>query len=491
MSTGSGGDQHEIRRQKLDRLKDAGIQAWPERFERTHTLGEARRLPPETQGVRVAGRVMSMRVMGKMSFATLQDQSGRCQIAVQQDSVGEATYKEVWKKLIDIGDFLGVEGSTTVTKAGEPTVSATKLTFLGKSLRPLPEKWHGVQDREICYRQRYLDLMMNRESMDRFLLRSKVVKVIRGLLEEAGFVEVETPILLTKASGAAARPFKSHHNALGMEVFLRIAPETYLKRLIVGGFDRVYEMARCFRNEGMDPTHLQDFTMLEWYAALWNYEDSMRFTQHLVQETVRRVFGTTTIEVRGETLELAGTWPRVSFRELIRQDAGIDLDEVRTADALRAAIRAQHIDLQGEDVSKLGFGNLVDTLYKKVSRPKLKGPLFLTEHPIDLSPLARRNDTRPDLTDRFQLVVLGQEIVNAYSELVDPIDQRERLVKQAALKDGGDEEAMEMEEDYLHCMEYGMPPISGFGMGIDRLLCLLTNQDNLRDVVLFPLMKPQ
>lgn len=491
MSTGSGGDQHEIRKQKLDRLKEAGIQPWPERFERTHTLAEARLLPPGTEGVRVAGRVMSLRVMGKMSFATLQDQSGRCQIAVQQEAVGESLYKEFWKKLVDIGDFLGVSGPSTVTKAGEPTITAQTLTFLGKSLRPLPEKWHGVQDREICYRQRYLDLMVNRESMDRFLLRSKVVQAIRAVLEESQFVEVETPILLTKASGAAARPFKSRHNALGMDVFLRIAPETYLKRLIVGGFDRVYEMARCFRNEGMDPTHLQDFTMLEWYAALWNYEDSMRFTQHLIQETVQRVFGTTKVEVRGETIELAGTWPRVSFRDLILKDAGIDLDQVRSADALREAIKTRRIDLQGEDVSKLGYGNLVDTLYKKVSRPALKGPLFLTEHPIDLSPLARRNDQRPDLTDRFQLVILGQEIVNAYSELVDPIDQRERLLKQAALKEGGDEEAMEMEEDYLHCMEYGMPPISGFGMGIDRLLCLLTNQDNLRDVVLFPLMKPQ
>jgi lysyl-tRNA synthetase class 2 len=490
MSTSSGGDQRSIRIGKLEKLREAGIPPWPDRYERTHTLAEARALPAGQEDLRVAGRVMGMRVMGRMSFATLQDASGTCQISVHEEDVGPAFYREVWKKLIDIGDFLGAGGMKTVTRTGEPTVRARSIRFLGKALRPLPEKWHGVQDQEIRYRQRYLDLLMNRETFDRFLLRTRIVRHVREYLERHGFVEVETPILLPKASGAAARPFSSRHHALGMDVFLRIAPETYLKRLIAGGFDRVYEFARCFRNEGMDPTHLQDFTMLEWYAAFWNYEDNMRFTQALLQHVVQAAFGTLEPDVGGDRVDFSGEWPRVSFRELILADCGIDLDRVRDADSLREAIAGRGLEFPGEDLGPLGYGNLVDSLYKKVSRPRLRGPAFLVHHPIDLSPLARRNDSRPDITDRFQLVVRGTEIVNAYSELVDPLDQRARLEEQARLRLGGDEEAMEMEEDYLLCMEYGMPPISGFGMGIDRLVCLLTGQANLRDVVLFPLMRP-
>jgi len=490
MNHDTGGDQRQVRIQKLDRLRDAGVNPWPERFERTHLLDDARRLPENTDGVRVCGRIISMRVMGKLSFATLQDQSGRCQIWVQLDKVGEDFYKQVWKKLFDIGDHIGVAGSTTVTKTGEPTVAADEITFLGKALRPLPEKWHGVQDQETCYRQRYLDLIMNRESLDRFLLRGKITRTIRAFLETEGFEEVETPVLQTKASGATARPFLSHHNALDMNVTMRIAPETWLKRLIVSGFDRVFEFARCFRNEGMDPSHLQDFTMLEYYSAWWNYEDNMKFTERLLQHTLQECLGTLQIELGGETVDFAGSWPRVSFRDLILQDAGIDIAADTTSDALRARIVEKGIELETADFDKLGYGNLVDQLYKKVSRPKLTGPVFLVDHPIDLSPLARRNDDEATITDRFQLVIKGWEIVNAYSELVDPIDQRQRLEQQSSLKAAGDDEAMELDEEYLLAMEYGMPPISGWGMGIDRLCCLLTNQENLRDVVLFPLMKP-
>lgn len=491
MNTSSGNEQRDVRLSKLERLRSAGVNPWPERFVRTHTLAEARALPAGTTGVRVCGRLMTMRVMGKMSFATLQDQSGRCQISVQCEATGENFYKEVWKKLIDLGDFLGIEGEMVVTKTGEPTVAAKAVQFLGKALRPLPEKWHGVQDQEICHRQRYLDLTMNRETMERFLLRTRVVSSTRNFLDRHAFVEVETPVLQTKASGAAAKPFFSHHNSLDMEVTLRIAPETWLKRLIAGGFDRVYEFARCFRNEGMDPSHLQDFTMLEWYASFWNYEDNMRFTQAMLQHVIQEALGTLTLTLRGRDVDFSGEWPRVSFRELILKDCGIDIAACRDADALRAAVRAKGIALPEEEIRDLGFGNLVDQLYKKVSRPALTGPVFLVEHPIELSPLARRNDADGGLTDRFQLVVAGWEIVNAYSELVDPLDQRQRLEEQARLKTGGDEEAMEMDEEYLLCMEHGMPPISGFGMGIDRLVCLLTNQDNLRDVVLFPLLKPE
>jgi lysyl-tRNA synthetase class 2 len=490
MNTSSGNEQRDVRLSKLERLKAAGINPWPERFVRTHTLAEARALPAGTTDVRVCGRLMTMRVMGRMSFATLQDQSGRCQFSVQCDTVGESFYKEVWKKLIDLGDFLAVEGEMVVTKTGEPTVAAKAVHFLGKALRPLPEKWHGVQDQETCHRQRYLDLTMNRETMERFLLRSRLITSTRTYLDQHGFVEVDTPVLQTKASGAAARPFFSHHNSLDMQVTLRIAPETWLKRLIAGGFDRVYEFARCFRNEGMDPSHLQDFTMLEWYASYWNYEDNMRFTQALLQHVIVEAVGTLKLNLRGREVDFSGEWPRVSFRELILKDCGLDIAAYSSADELRAAIRAKGIGLPEQDIKDLGFGNLVDQLYKKVSRPQLTGPVFLVAHPIELSPLARRNDAEPGLTDRFQLVVAGWEIVNAYSELVDPLDQRQRLEEQARLKTGGDDEAMEMDEEYLLCMEYGMPPISGFGMGIDRLVCLLTNQDNLRDVVLFPLLKP-
>ena len=490
MTETNPGDQREVRIAKLERLREAGIEPYPDRYETTHSLAAARALPEDTQGVRIAGRVMARRVMGKLSFATLQDASGTCQVALQLEHLGEEFYKGVWKKLVDVGDFLGIEGSTMLTKTGEPTVRAASVTFLGKALRPLPEKWHGLTDREACYRQRAVDLVMNRETVDRFRLRSRLVSLIRRYLEDHRFEEVETPVLQTKPSGATARPFYSHHNALDMKVSLRIAPETWLKRLIVGGFERVFEFARCFRNEGMDPSHLQDFTMLEYYAAYWNFEDNMRFTQDLFQHVLQEALGTLVIEVRGRKVDFSGTWPRVSFRDLILKDAGIDIAQCPTADALRARIEEQGVTIPDVDLKQLGLGSLVDQLYKKVSRPRLTGPVFLTDHPIDLSPLARRSDADPGLTDRFQLVVCGWEVVNAYSELVDPLDQRQRLLDQQDLKAGGDAEAMEMDEDYLLAMEFGMPPISGWGMGIDRFVALLTDQENLRDVVLFPLMRP-
>ena len=491
MSNDQGRDQRQVRIAKLERLRDAGINPYPERFERTHDLKAARALPEGTEGVAICGRLMTLRVMGKLSFATLQDQSGRCQIGVKLDAVGEELYKKVWKKLVDIGDHIGIVGTTMVTKTGEPTVMAQEFHFLGKTLRPLPEKFHGLVDVESCYRQRYLDLIMNPESAERFRLRGRIIRGIRQHLEENGFDEVETPILVSQASGAHARPFFTHHNALDMEVTLRIAPETYLKRLIAGGCDRVFEFARCFRNEGMDPSHLQDFTMLEWYASWWNYEDNMRYTQELIQHVLESVMGSLEVEIGGETVDFSGEWPRVSFAELIQKDAGIDITQVRDKEALLAAIKSRGLDLSEEETAPLGYGNLLDLIYKRLSRPKLGGPLFLTSHPVELSPLARRSDTHEGVADRFQLVVRGWEIVNAYSELVDPLDQRERLQAQASLKAEGDEEAMELDEDYLVAMEHGMPPISGFGMGIDRLVTLLAGQDNLRDVVYFPLMKPQ
>jgi lysyl-tRNA synthetase class 2 len=479
-------EQHEFRVEKIEALREAGIEPWPDRFERTHSAAEARELPEGTDDVAIAGRLRFIRQMGKLAFAHLQDASGMLQIMIRKDQIGEDMFKAV-KKLVDIGDFLGVRGHMMVTKTGETTLQASEVVFLGKALRPLPEKWHGISDQEACYRQRYLDLIMNPETRERFDLRNSVVRELRRLLDDDGFTEVETPVLMTKPSGALARPFVTHHNAMDIALFLRIAPETYLKRLIVGGYERVYEFARCFRNEGMDPSHLQDFTMLEYYVAYWSYEENMAFTEKLVKDLLIRVYGSLEEAEEKTGIHWAGDWPKVALADLIERDAGIRIADFPDADSLRAEIKAQGHEI--EKIEKLGRGSLIDQLYKKVCRPKLEDPVFLTSHPVDLSPLARRNDGSPDVADRFQLVVKGWEIVNAYSELVDPVDQRDRLKEQAGLKAGGDDEAMEMDEDYLLAMEYGMPPISGWGMGIDRFVALLTKRPNLRDVVLFPTLR--
>ena len=479
----------EARLAKLDYVKNI-TNPYPDRFERTHELYEARELADGVVGVRVAGRIMSMRKMGSLSFVTVADIEGKIQIAVKKDVVGEEAY-EFFKKGFDLGDFLGAEGEMFTTQVGEKTIRANQLFFLGKSLRPLPEKFHGVQDTEICYRQRYLDLSMNDDTKDRFLKKYSFVREIRRYLEDNGYIEIETPVLIDHPSGATARPFISHHNALDMDVYLRIAPETYLKRAIVGGFTKVFEFARCFRNEGMDATHLQDFTMLEGYCAYYNYRDNMKFLQDMLTTVVTKIWGTPVIEVNGNTINFASEWEVVTFRELILRDCGIDIEDYEKASELLARIKEQKIDLaSADDPNKLGRGNLIDLLYKKVSRPKIIAPTFLIAHPTDLSPLARANDDAPSLSDRFQLIINGAEIINAYSELVDPNEQRERLIEQARCKANGDEEAMVMDEDYVTAMEYGMPPISGWGMGIDRVLQVLMGTDNIRDTVMFPIMRP-
>ena len=474
---------------KLDYVKDV-TNPYPERFERTHELCDAAQLPDETCGVRVAGRIMFMRKMGKLSFLTLSDIEGKIQVAVKKDLVGESAY-ELLKKGVDIGDFFGVEGEVFTTNTGEKTIRATQIFFLGKSLRPLPEKFHGIQDTETCYRQRYLDLLMNDETKDCFLKKFQFIREVRRYLEDHGYLEIETPVLIDHPSGATARPFSAHHNALDMEVYLRIAPETYLKRAIVGGFTKVFEFARCFRNEGMDATHLQDFTMLEGYCAYYNYRDNMKFLQEMLTHVITKIWGTSQITLNNTTIDFASEWEVVSFRDLILRDCGIDIVAYDTAEKLLERIENDHIDLaSATDPHQLGRGNLIDLLYKKVSRPKMVAPTFLIEHPTDLSPLARANDDNPQISDRFQLIINGAEIINAYSELVNPQEQRERLLEQARCKANGDEEAMMMDEDYITAMEYGMPPISGWGMGIDRVLQVLMDNENIRDSVLFPLMRP-
>ena len=484
-------DQREVRLQKLEALKAAGIRPYADRYPTTHPLDAARKEAETTEGtkVRVAGRVMTARAFGQLTFVHLQDASGRCQVALDASVVGADALAR-FDKLVDLGDFVGIEGTTWKTKKGEPTVRATGWTFLAKALRPLPEKWHGLSDRETCYRERHLDLLVNPETRARFKLRSRLVRELRAYLDAHGFEEVETPVLAAKATGALARPFLTHHNALNIQCALRIAPETWLKKCVAGGIDRVYEVARCFRNEGMDPSHLQDFTMCEWYAAYWDFRDNMDFTQGLILHLIDHAVGSRRVRWGANEIDFTPPWPRVSLRDLVLKDSGIDYDACPDAASLRAAIARKGIRLDRDDLDQLGRGNLIDVLYKKVSRPKLVSPVFVTGHPLDLSPLARRNDDVPSVVDRFQLVVNTWEIVNAYSELVDPVDQRGRFEQQMSARAAGDDEAMEIDEDYLACMEHGMPPMSGWGMGIDRFVCLVTGQENLRDAVLFPLMRP-
>ncbi len=483
-------EQEQVRRNKVEEIKSI-CNPYPERFVITHELKDAVLLPDETNNVSVAGRIVFMRKMGKLSFVSIQDVSGRLQLSIKVDCVGEEE-NEKFKNIFDLGDFIGATGEMFTTHTGEKTLRANSFVFLGKALKPLPEKFHGLTDTELCYRNRYVDLIMNEDTRQRFLLRSNFIRELRNYLDNLGYLEIETPILINKPSGALAKPFISHHNALDQSVYLRIAPETYLKRAVVGGFNKVYEVARCFRNEGMDASHLQDFTMVEGYCAYYNYEDNMIFMEKMIKTIIERLFGTLVITIKGEEIDLNKKWEKVTFRELIKKYADIDINEFNTKESLLEVITSKNIELESETPLKdLGYGNLVDQLYKKVARPNMLGPVFLIEHPIGLSPLARANDANKEVTDRFQLIMNGEEIVNAYSELVDPIEQEKRLLEQSELKNKGDEEAMMMDYDYIEAMEYGMPPISGWGMGVDRLLQLLTASENIKDVVMFPLMRPK
>lgn len=478
------------RKNKLDYIIENHINPYPDRFDVNKQIKDAPRLPDGTENICIAGRIILMRKMGNLSFARISDVQGSIQIAVKKDVLGSEEY-DFFKKAFDIGDFIGVCGEMFTTKTGEKTIRAHKITFLGKALRPLPEKYHGITDIDSRFRQRYLDLIMNEDVQKKFIMKFAFVREVRRYLEDHGYIEIETPVLLDKPSGATARPFISHHHALNMDVYLRIAPETYLKRAIVGGFTKVFEFAKCFRNEGIDSSHLQDFTMLECYCAYYNYKDNMVFLQNMLCSVVKKLFGKTKLKIEGTTVDFAGKWSIVTFRELILRDSGIDIDQYQTSEELLNAIKAKNIKLESEtEISLLGRGNLIDLLYKKVSRPKLISPTFLVEHPKALSPLARANDENPEIVDRFQLVINGAEVINAYSELVDPIDQKKRLMEQARLKASGDEEAMMMDEDYVRAMEYGMPPISGWGMGIDRILQVILGENNIKELILFPLMRP-
>ncbi len=481
-------DLRQVRLDKLHRLRELGVPVYPDRFERTHTLGEAAQLAPGTGGLRLAGRVIAARTFGKLTFAHLSDLGDKLQIALEKSSLDEATWS-LFHDLVDRGDFVGVDGELFTTKKGELTLRVQSLTFLGKSLMPLPEKWHGIKDADLRQRRRYLDLIMSPETRDRFRQRTATMRALRRFLDTEGFDEVETPTLQTVASGATARPFHTHHNALDIPLSLRIAPETWLKRLVVGGYDKVYEFARCFRNEGMDPSHLQEFTLLEYYCAYWNWEDNMKFTERLIRQVIEEVLGEPRITWRGREIDFSGEWPRIDMRDLVLEHAGIDIEAHPDVASLRAAVRDKGLAI--EKLDQLGRGNLVDAIYKQTAREQLIQPCFLTGIPADTLPLARANDTAPHKADCFQLLVNGWEIVKAYSELVDPILQRERFVEQEQLRQGGDDEAMLLDEDYLLAMEHGMPPISGWGLGIERFCALISGVDSLREVTLFPLLRPE
>ncbi len=449
-------------------------------YDVTH-LSDAIPALEEEAPARLAGRIVLFRSFGKLAFGTLQDRRGRVQVAFTLDELGEEEMERA--KGIALGDIVGVDGVRWTTRKGEPTVRAKSFEILQRTRTGFPDKWTGVTDVETKYRKRFLDLALDPDSRSRFVRRTWIVDALRETLSELDFLEVETPVLLPQASGASARPFVTHHNALDIDLFLRIAPETYLKRLVAGGFDRVYEIARCFRNEGLDPSHLQEFTMLEWYCAYWDHTDNMRFTQRLLQAAALAANGTTAVTYQGQELDFGGEWPVVDYRTAVREATGIDLTANHDVDSLARMMR--HDGIEVPEAETVSYARLVDSLYKRTVRPALIAPCFLVNHPKEMVPLAVRNAEDPDRLDMFQVVANGWELAKGYSELVDPEEQRARLLEQA----GGDDEAMALEEDFIEAMEFGMPPMSGVGVGVDRLTALLTDAASVRDVVLFPQMR--
>lgn len=482
-------EQEIVRREKLDEIKKV-CNPYPDSFKRTHTLKEAKVLEDGVKDVKLAGRLIFMRKMGKLSFAKIRDLEGDMQLEFKIDLLGEEKYT-FFKKQIDTGDFIGAEGEVFTTQTGEKTLRVHSFTFLGKALRPLPEKFHGLVDTELKYRQRYVDLITNEESRRVFLGRSKLYAFIHKYLNEHGFLEVETPILQTAVCGAAAKPFYTHHNALDLDCNLRIAPETYLKQCIAAGYDRVYEVAKCFRNEGMDPQHLQEFTQVEWYASYWNFEDNMRFYQDFIKSLLMELLGTTKVEYQGVTLDFGkDDWDKINYTEEMKKIFGFDFLDVEDPKELKDKIVERKLFSYEDLEDYKSVSQIVDFVYKKKIRENIVQPTIMYNYPAMLIPLARRNDNDDRLIDVFQVVACGCELCKAYSELVNPITQRKTFEDQLKAKAQGDDETMDLDEGFMLAMEQGMPPISGLGFGIDRLMMLIYDQPSIRDVVLFPLMKP-
>lgn len=483
-------EQELVRRDKLKDIAEF-CNPYPEKYERTHTLKEVKNLEDGTTDVSIAGRIIFMRKMGKLSFIRIRDLEGDMQLEFKIDTVGEENYS-FFKKQIDSGDFIGATGEIFTTQTGEKTLRVHSFQFLGKALRPLPEKFHGLVDTEIKYRQRYVDLITNEESRKVFLGRSKFYAFLHKYLNENGFLEVETPIVQTAVCGASAKPFYTHHNALDLDCNLRIAPETYLKQCIAAGFDRVYEVAKCFRNEGMDSEHLQEFTQVEWYASYWNFEDNIKFYTGFIKSLLMELIGTTTIDYQGITLYFGKeNWNRINYCEEMTKIFGFDFLSIDEPTDLKNKIIENGLFNKEDLEDYKSLSQIIDFVYKRKIREGIVEPTIIYNYPAVLIPLARRNDEDKRRIDVFQVVAAGTELCKAYSELVNPIEQRATFEDQLKAKAQGDDETMDLDENFLLAMEQGMPPISGLGFGIDRLMMLIYNVPSVRDVVLFPIMKPE
>ncbi|MBX3257284.1 MAG: lysine--tRNA ligase [Chitinophagaceae bacterium] len=503
MSTHHFSEQEIIRREKRTELEKLGIDPYPAAaFPITHTAADIKANFSEENKeayseISLAGRLMSIRDMGKASFAALQDHSGRIQIYVKRDDIcpeeDKTLYNTVWKKLVDIGDIIGIKGYGFITKTGETSIHVKEFTILTKSLKPLPvvkeaegQSFDAVTDPEFRYRQRYADLIINPQLKNTFIKRTVMINTIRGFLNKHGALEVDTPVLQSIPGGAAARPFITHHNALDIPLYLRIANELYLKRLIVGGFDWVYEFSRNFRNEGMDRTHNPEFTILEFYVAYQDYFWMMNTTENLLEQVAVAMHNTTDVPVGDKTISFKTPFKRVSIYEAVKEHTGFDISEM-DEDALRDVCRKLHI----ETTPSMGRGKLIDEIFGNKCEHHYIQPTFIIDYPVEMSPLTKKHRSKPGLVERFELMINGKEIANAYSELNDPVDQRERFEEQVKLMERGDDEAMFIDYDFLRALEYGMPPTSGIGIGIDRLCMLLTNQSSIQDVLFFPQMRPE
>ncbi len=489
---GPADDPFAARRAKLQALREAGLEPYKDSFNATHrasqVIDEFGSLEPGGESgttVSVAGRLVARRDQGKLAFLVIRDSSGDLQLFCRQNLLGGETFEAV--TALDLGDWIGATGEVLRTRRGELSVAPRTVELLSKSLRPLPEKFHGLTDTETRYRQRYVDLIANPEVRDVFLARFKIISAIRRFMESRGFLEVETPMLHPIPGGAAAKPFVTHHNALDMELYLRIAPELYLKRLLVGGFERVFEINRSFRNEGISIKHNPEFTMLEAYQAFTNMTGMMELTESLITTVAEEVLGTLKIVYQGTEVDLAPPWRVATMIALTSEAAGEDVSFARTLEELRTLCERHEVPVE----RAWGRGKLINELFEKLVEHRLMQPTFVTEYPLETSPLARKKPGEPDLTERFELLICGREMANAFSELVDPVDQRERFAAQSAAKADGDEEAMGYDEDYLRAQEYGMPPAGGLGIGIDRLVMLLTDSASIRDVLLFPHMRAE
>ncbi len=477
-----------VRREKLQELQEKGKDPFIiTKYNRTHTSKDVIEHFDELdqKEVTVAGRMMAKRIMGKASFCHIQDMQGKIQSYVSTNDLGEESYKEF--KTYDIGDIIGIKGFVFKTKTGEISIHAKEVTLLSKSLKPLPEKFHGLKDPDLRYRQRYTDLIVNPEVKETFITRSKIISEIRNVLEERGYLEVETPVLNTISGGASARPFITHHNTLDIDMYLRIALELNLKRLIVGGFDKVYEIGRVFRNEGMDIRHNPEFTELELYAAYEDYNDMMNITEELFSRVAKKVLGTTKVQYQGQEIDLTPNWKRITMIDAIKEVTGIDFNEINSDE--EAVKLAESKNLEVPDIKKTR-GDVISLFFDEYVEETLIQPTFIYDYPVEISPLAKRKPSDPRLTERFELFIGGREYGNAFSELNDPIDQYERFKKQVEAREAGDDEASMMDEDFVNALEIGLPPTGGLGIGVDRLVMLLTDAASIRDVLLFPTMKP-